>query len=320
MIKNDLELRDPCTILMPLYNGSEFIRKSIANLCEIAGPQDEILIIDDGSTDISRIELMNYLNYDSRIVLHVREHLGLVETLNFGLRNAKHELIARADVDDIYDSRRISLQVKYLSTHPDTVAVFSDYRILSSDGVNLGLFPSAVFPELTAFSLVSSQRTPHPSVMYRKSIVLECGGYFQEDFPAEDLALWIRLVEKGQIAAIPEMLLNYTVHNASVTKTKQVLMRVKSLELRQRFALKSETILLIENIRKQLSQYEIYSHRNLRVLFLIQDLINFNRLTSGFYRRRIYSIIIAQLLLRNIFLIAPFWQVYFMKAKRLRIK
>jgi glycosyltransferase involved in cell wall biosynthesis len=309
-------LRQPCTILLPLFNGSAFLSQSINNLREIAGPKDEILIIDDGSTDLTDQEIESFGKLDTRIVFQKCKHQGLVETLNYGIKVAGNELIARADVDDTYDQRRIAEQVEYLTNHPDVSAVFSDYEMVSSTGRRLGLFPSAISPELTAFSLVNSQRTAHPSVMYRKSVVIGVGGYRPEDFPAEDLALWIRIIEKGKIASLPLVLLNYTIHVASITQSNQELMRTKSLDLRKVFASQTDNLAIIHKAQSLLLEYKHFPNRNLRIIFFLEDLISFNRFTNGRYRKRVLAIVAQQLLTRNVLLLTPALSVLFMKFKR----
>jgi glycosyltransferase involved in cell wall biosynthesis len=309
-------IRQPCTILLPLFNGSAFLSQSINNLREIAGPKDEILIIDDGSTDLTDQEIESFGKLDTRIVFHKCKHQGLVETLNYGIKVAANELIARADVDDTYDQRRIAEQVEYLTNHPDVSAVFSDYEMVGSTGRRLGLFPSAISPELTAFSLVNSQRTAHPSVMYRKSVVIGVGGYRPEDFPAEDLALWIRIIEKGKIASLPLVLLNYTIHDASITQSNQELMRTKSLDLRKVFASQTDNLAIIHKTQSLLLEYKHSPNRNLRIIFFLEDLISFNRFTNGRHRRRVLAIVAQQLLTRNVLLLTPALSVLFMKFKR----
>jgi glycosyltransferase involved in cell wall biosynthesis len=311
--------RQSCSILLPLFNGAAFLPRAIANLCEIAGPADEILIIDDGSDDINSQEIEDLIKSDPRIVLYRCQHQGLVETLNYGIRVASHELIARADVDDIYLENRIQLQVDFLVSNPEISAVFSDYEMVSYSGASLGFFPSAVSPELTSFSLFSSQRTPHSSVMYRKSTILSVGGYHAEDFPVEDLALWIRLVKVSKIASIPHPLLKYTVHSSSVTRTNQDLMKRKSLALRKQYGSWGNFNKSLFSSSNLLSEYAGTAHRNLRVLFYLEDLVKFNYITNNIYWRSIFRIIVRQLMERNIFLVSSLIYVLFMKLKRIRL-
>lgn len=165
--------RQPCTILMPIYNASDFLDKSISNICEISGSTDEILIIDDGSTDLSNQKIKEIKKLDARIKFVRRSHEGLVAALNYGIEHSSNEFIARVDVDDCYHRSRLDIQTKYLENNPSVVALFSDYKMTSTSGSDLGLFACGISPELTAFSLLSSQRTPHPVVMFRKSVAMK---------------------------------------------------------------------------------------------------------------------------------------------------
>lgn len=311
--------RVPCTILLPIFNASSFLPRSLQNLGEIAGPEDEILVINDGSTDLSQKILEMFQNNDKRINVYNREHQGLVRSLNFGIENAKNEFIARADVDDYYAFNRIDVQVKFLKENPEIHAVFCDYEMVDLNGSSLGKFPSAISPALTAFSLVSSQRTAHPSVMYRKTAILDAGGYSEEDFPAEDLALWLRLIETGKIASIPQQFLKYTVHKNSITSGHRNSMLAKSLTLRKSFAQKGSGLLLLDQFQANLLVYKKSADKNLRILFALQDLITFNKLTEGKHEKKVRTLIFREVLRRHMRLLPPLLYVFFIKHKRKKV-
>ena len=80
------------TILLPLYNGAPYLKKSIENLLLTVRSEDEILIIDDGSTDLSNSDVKMLEKFDSRIRLERCEHSGLVKTLNYGISRASNEV------------------------------------------------------------------------------------------------------------------------------------------------------------------------------------------------------------------------------------
>jgi len=313
-------LRQPCTILLPLFNGAKFLDKCIQNLLVISAPGDEILIVDDGSTDLTEENISRLKKYDPRINYIRREHKGLVETLNFGLHKASHEFVARADVDDSYAPNRLTLQVQFLEANPKVAAVFTDYRMVDEFGVSLGIYPSAVTPGLTAFSLISSQRTAHSSVLFRKTSVIDIGGYQTKDFPAEDLALWIRLLQHGSIASIPSIALNYTVHSRSITNTRQIEMRKKSLELRKVFGNQYPILNILAEINTLLLEYRRLPYRNLRTLYLIHDLLNFNLLTEKRYQKKIYKVVLQQIIVRNFSLLPSSFYILFIKYKKNRLK
>jgi glycosyltransferase involved in cell wall biosynthesis len=195
----------PITLLMPIKNGERFLPEAIKFLEKNASPEDEILIVDDNSQDQTKSMLMTWAKFNSNVTIVNNPKSGLVSALNFGLKMARHEWIARFDVDDRYPSSRIEETRKYINR--DTVAIFTDYQFTTDSGLRLGVVPSAIQANHTAPSLVSSQRTAHPSVCFNKFAVKEVGGYVEEDFPAEDLSLWLRLSTIGRIITVPKNLL-----------------------------------------------------------------------------------------------------------------
>ena len=73
-------------------------------------------------------------------------------------------------------------------------------------------------------------------------------------------------------------------------------------------------------VAKLLTEYKNVPYRDLRILFFIEDLLNFNQLTNGLHKQKILSVIISQILKRNVFLVMPALYVIFMKLKRQSLK
>jgi len=270
-----------CSVLLPIYNGSKFINVSIKSILESMREIDELVLVNDGSEDISKEELREIEKRDSRIKIINKDHSGLVETLNYGIRHCENDLIARADIDDKYSSKRISRQVQFMATNPNCAAVFSDYQILSADGRDLGTIPTSISPRLTRFSLLNPQRTPHPSVMFRKTAVTGLGGYRTEDFPAEDLSLWINLSKSFEIATIPETLLFYTLHKANITSNHQDRMIVKTGFLLERFV---KTLYLEEVLEEAEDTFRVYNSTNLtnsRKILFFRDLSRYLKMSHS---------------------------------------
>ena len=245
-----------CSVLLPLYNGSQFINASLKSILDSMRETDELVLVNDGSDDISKEELKKLEKKDSRIKVINKSHSGLVETLNYGIAHCENDLIARADIDDKYSPKRISKQVQFMAVNPNCAAVFSDYQILSADGRDLGIIPTAISPLLTRFSLLNPQRTPHPSVIFRKSAVIQVGAYSPDDFPAEDLSLWIKLSKSFEIATIPEILLFYTLHKANITSKHQDQMITRTRSLSEEFV-KTLSIDAILNEAEEI--FEVYN-------------------------------------------------------------
>lgn len=270
----------PCSILLPIYNGSYFLKQSIVSNLKTMRAQDELVVINDGSTDIDFKDLAYWEKYDSRIRIINRKHFGLVSSLNFGINICSNEFIARADIDDTYRSDRIIKQAEYLESNPNCGAVFSDYKIQTIKGKSLGIIPTAISSLLTQFSLLNSSRTAHPSVMFRKSAVIDVGKYTESDFPAEDLSLWIRLSNIFQIGTIPEVLLISTQHSDSVTNNSQVTMREKAKNLISNLVRSISINDVLNDADNMLCIYNKYSEPTARKLLFFRDLSKYARLTG----------------------------------------
>ena len=260
------------TAWMPLKNGAVFLKKSLPALELSCKAIDEILIIDDFSDDNTVQIVQDAAKTDRRIRLLHNSNPGIVEALNLGLSEASNEWIARFDVDDKYEISRLDEQRVCISSN--VVGIFSDYDFFCEDLPYLGMIPSAIDSDAVAVSLISSQRTAHPSILFNRGSVLDVGGYKNEDFPAEDFSLWLRMSRVGELISIPKVLLHYRLSAGSVTGTKRQASILKKNSLIQSIGINP---LNVEKASLKLEQiFEVYkpeSFSNEREILLIRDLI-----------------------------------------------
>lgn len=215
------------TVLMPIRNGLRFLSNSIADIQSNIRDQDEVLVINDGSTDDTPRVLNTWSQENSQVRIISTKQLGLVSALNLGLRESTNDWVARFDVDDRYPSSRLDVQRHKIENA--TSAIFCDYEFFHENGKSLGVIPTAINENETALSLVSSQRTPHPGVLYNRRAVWAAEGYKASDFPAEDISLWLRMAKVGKLASVPQNLLYYRLGKNSVSSTQ----RAKALALKE---------------------------------------------------------------------------------------
>lgn len=213
-VESEIELN--LSVVMPVRNGELFIDNALGQIQKNISPSDEVIVIDDGSEDSTLIHLDRWLKVFTNLRVIRRPKIGLVEALNLGIIESKNTWIARFDVDDIYDANRLNLQRKLI--YPGAVAIFCDYRFFMNSSKNLGIIPTAILPDACALSLISSQRSPHPGVIFNKDAAVEVGMYRGQDFPAEDFSLWLRLNKVGKLHSVPEVLLQYRLSSNSVSQ------------------------------------------------------------------------------------------------------
>ena len=203
------------TVLMPVYNGEKYLAEAIESILNQTYKDFEFLIINDGSTDNS-VKIIESYN-DPRInLVHNKRNLKLIATLNKGLNIAKGEYIARMDCDDVSLPDRLLKQVEYLDNHPD-VGVLGCGTKNVDEKLNTISEPERPLTYLqNKWRLLFKTTLMHPSVMYRKNLILKYGGYSNRFIHAEDYDLWSRLIDSVIIHQIPETLVYLRKHNQNI--------------------------------------------------------------------------------------------------------
>jgi len=259
--------------LLPSKNGEKYLNRLIPRILVMLEKNDELLVVNDGSTDNSSLILADFARTDTRLKIVTTSGVGLVAALNLGISVAKNPWVARFDVDDEYPLDRIHLQRQLIEGN--VAAIFSDYSFTSATGVSLGTLPSAITSNPTKLSLVSSQRTPHPVALLNRATVLSVGGYRVEDFPAEDLGLWFRLLERGEFLSVPKVLLSYRLSGSSISSSNR----------REQLAMKSKLVIgfrswhmLVESCLKEFSStiscYLGHQRATARIILHLRDIAN----------------------------------------------
>jgi glycosyltransferase involved in cell wall biosynthesis len=258
------------TALLPVKNGMKYILTAKEQLSRTCRKFDEIIVIDDESTDGTLPELKRWELEDSRVRVISNSGQGLVSALNLGLQEASNNWVARFDVDDKYTQNRIDQQVAVVDS--ETIAIFSDYEICRPNGDSLGKIPSPVDSDAVKISLVNSRRTAHPSVLFSREAVLSVGGYRAEDFPAEDLSLWLRMSRVGKLVSVPQLLLKYQLGTSSVSGQHRSLIVKRTSELLQQIGVEDAAIK--SGFQRVDEILDIYSELNLgkerQLLFLME--------------------------------------------------
>ena len=206
------------SVCMPVYNAKRYIGEAIESILAQTFRDFEFLIIDDGSTDRSLAILERYAAQDTRIRLSSRPNAGYVVRLNEMLHQARGDLIARMDADDVALPERFARQVEFLHSHPEVDVVGGAQEQISSKGHYLSIhYDPQGHEEIEERGLTGVCAINHPSVMMRRKAVLAVGGYQVELMPAEDLDLWLRMGERGRLANLPDVITRYRLHDSSVS-------------------------------------------------------------------------------------------------------
>jgi len=210
-------MKNRVTILMPVYNGQEFLGETIDSVLSQTFTDFSFLIINDGSTDATEDIIKSYK--DSRIVYVENEiNIGYIRTLNRGLEMIDSEFIARMDADDLWVPTKLEKQIKLLDEKPEVGICGTSIRKF---GVVEGDFIFPVDNDGLRVGFLFFCKMSHPSVVFRTSFLKETGLRYRVDYhPAEDYKMWVDSIDRTCIWNIPEILVFYRQHPSQVTKQK----------------------------------------------------------------------------------------------------
>ncbi len=199
------------TVFTPFYNNLEYFDETIPSVLSQSFRDFEYLMINDGSPEQAAAIERKY--NDSRIrIITTPTPLGLSGSRDAGLRAARGELIAFIDSDDFCEPGRFEKQVAFLDSHPDHVLVGSALRYIDERSRTIG---KRVYPEVDAEikrRMIAVNCVAQPSVMARRTALIEAGGYTQNFPAAEDYDLWLRAARQGKFHNLPDQLVAYRIH------------------------------------------------------------------------------------------------------------
>jgi GT2 family glycosyltransferase len=220
------------SVLMAVYNGERFLAAAIESVLAQSLSDFELVIVDDGSTDGSADILADYAERDPRVVLHQQPNQGAPTALNAGAALARAPLIARLDADDVALPGRLEAQHRRFCSDPALAMVGGQVIVVDEHDRAIA---AAAYPLSDAeIRREFAKTTPfvHSAVTMRKEIFERAGGYRPHFDLAEDLDLWLRIAEHGELANLDSAVVRYRIHENQVSARKLELQAIRSLAAR----------------------------------------------------------------------------------------
>lgn len=201
------------SVVMPVHNGLPYVDEGIQSILGQTFKDFEFVILDDASTDGTFDALNEWAKKDSRIRLHRSErNLGLSGSSNRVVQLARAPLIARMDADDVSRPERLMRQWEVMESLPDVALVGTLCDGIDAVGRRVRprdrwrLIRRSEFPPF-----------PHGSVMFRRAVFDEIGGYNEEYVSAEDQELFLRIARSKRVVVLPDVLYHYRYHQGNAT-------------------------------------------------------------------------------------------------------
>lgn len=144
------------SVIVPVFNDAPYLAEALESVFQQTYPATEIIVVDDGSTDESADIARHFAN---RVQLYCLPHSGAGTARNHGVAQAKGELLAFLDADDLWSPNKLELQIKALEINPDLEAVFAHLSQfyspeLSQEHRNRMVCPSGAIKCTTAVAML----------------------------------------------------------------------------------------------------------------------------------------------------------------------
>jgi glycosyltransferase involved in cell wall biosynthesis len=205
-----------------MRNAEAYIAATLRSLLGQDGlepEQDEVLIIDDGSTDRSRA-IVAGVSGEMPACVRVIDgpQQGISAAMNAAVAAARGELVCRCDADDLYPPGRLQRQLRWLEAHPQFGAVCGGFATITSRGRHIADFACGdTEQEITEELRSGKTRTHLCTFLARAEMVRKAGGFRPWFVTAEDIDLQLRLGEVCRVGFEPAGAYLYRLHDASIT-------------------------------------------------------------------------------------------------------
>jgi glycosyltransferase involved in cell wall biosynthesis len=206
------------SVLLPVRDGAAFLREALDSVLAQTLRDFELIVVDDGSEDATPAILASVR--DARLRVIRQEPAGLVAALRRALAEARGDVLARMDADDVSLPERLGRQLHALEADERVAVVGCAIETIDEGGGVTGSWSLPADDAALRRRLLLRNPFTHGAVLLRRSAVEAAGGY-QEGYGAnEDYDLWRRIARDWRLGAVPEVLYRYRVHPAAVTKTR----------------------------------------------------------------------------------------------------
>lgn len=203
------------SVLIPTFNRAALISDAIDSLLAQTRLPDEIIVVDDGSTDNTEHVVAKY---GERVLYLQQPNRGPSAARNAAFRMSSGDFIAFLDSDDTLDPTSVEQRATFLETHPELSLVYTAAYMTDMQGKPLQWFRKPPLPQGEVYhEIICRPLFPIHAVMIRRSAIDRPYLFDEQLHAGEDTELWAYLTSRYQVGAIETPLSNYRSHSHMIT-------------------------------------------------------------------------------------------------------
>lgn len=223
------------SIVIPVYNGSDYMREAIDSALNQTYQNIEVLVINDGSRDDGKTDAVAR-EYGDRIRYFAKENGGVSTALNTGIREMRGEFFSWLSHDDVYEADKVRKQIELLreSNFPENTIVYCNYMHIDEHSEPLtGMVPTVRYQAGVTYDssevltkLLTKETFNGCGLLIPKKVFAECGGFDEQLRFCQDALMWYKIFAKSYtLMYTNEVLVKNRVHAKQLTQTGQALFR-----------------------------------------------------------------------------------------------
>lgn len=219
------------SVILPTYNRAAFLGEAVASVLAQSFRNFELIIIDDGSSDSTAEVVCSFI--DPRLVFLQQENRGRSAARNRALGMARGRYIAFLDSDDVYLEDKLERQIAYMERRPDVDMIYTSAYCIDERGNLLegrnyvATVEGNIYEEVAFFQPVTITL---PTVMVRREVIENVGGFDEAMDRFEDTDLWRRIAKKHRIGIIKEPTCRLRTHTDNTLRSQDPAKIIAAIE------------------------------------------------------------------------------------------
>ncbi len=205
--------------IMPTYNRQNLIVEAIESALNQTWTNLELIVIDDGSTDNTKILLSKY-NHDKRFIYIYQNNLGQSVARNRGLKEAKGDFIAFLDSDNVWLLDKLEKQVEVINKNQDCDIFYGDCISIDEDGIEISRINMPRYSGYITKHLIKDNHVSMNTTLTKKKCFDVLGGLSEKVRVGDDYELWLRLSTQFKFKYTPEYFAKYRIMEEQISTDK----------------------------------------------------------------------------------------------------
>ena len=215
------------SVVITTYDHAHFLGAALASVAAQSHPVDEVIVVDDGSTDDPGAVVARWPD----VTLIRQDNRGLAAARNTGLRAARSPFVLFLDADDLLTPVAVAAGLACFDRHPDAALVYGAHRRIDVGGTPIGgRRYEPVSGDPLAALLRGNLIAMHATVLYRRDVLVAAGGFDERLRLCEDYDVYLRLARSHPLASHPVETALYRWHGDNMsTRSRTMLEAVLAL-------------------------------------------------------------------------------------------